>query len=157
MTNYISVISKTEDEKAENIKEIKKLDGEINDLEGKIKKIKEAQKELSNKCQLCDAQIDKMEKKRKKLEKYMETEMGKIKLEGEEITNEIDKLNDALKANIKATEDLARLDVPAQAESSSSQVNFNFKTIFNDHGWKREFVSIINQTGVWIICSLCHL
>ena len=120
MTNYISVISKTEDEKAENIKEIKKLDGEINDLEGKIKKIKEAQKELSNKCQLCDAQIDKMEKKRKKLEKYMETEMGKIKLEGEEITNEIDKLNDALKANIKATEDLAKIDVPAQAEASSS-------------------------------------
>ena len=126
MTNYISVISKTEDEKAENIKEIKKLDGEINDLEGKIKKIKEAQKELSNKCQLCDAQIDKMEKKRKKLEKYMETEMGKIKLEGEEITNEIDKLNDALKANIKATEDLAKIDVPAQAEASSSQVDFSW-------------------------------
>ena len=55
----------------------------------------------------------------------METEMGKIKLEGEEITNEIDKLNDALKANIKATEDLAKIDVPAQAEASSSQVDFS--------------------------------
>merc|ERR1712130_943108 len=66
MTNYISVISKTEDEKAEKIKEIKKLDLEISDLEAKILKVKEAQEELTSKCQLCDTQIDKMEKKRKK-------------------------------------------------------------------------------------------
>merc|ERR1712117_895271 len=59
-----------------------------------------------------------MERKRKKLEKYMESEMGKIKLEGEETTNDIQKLNDALKANIKATEDLARMDVVPKAETS---------------------------------------
>ena len=118
MTNYISVISKTEDEKAENIKEIKKLDDDIAELEAKIKCIRDEQKDLTSKCQLCDAQIEKMERKRKKLEKYMESEMGKIKLEGEEITNDIQKLNDALKANIKATEDLARMDVVPKAETS---------------------------------------
>merc|ERR1719412_749301 len=44
MTNYIGVISKTEDEKSENVKEMTKLDQEIQDLEGKITKIKEDQK-----------------------------------------------------------------------------------------------------------------
>ena len=41
MTNCISVISKTEDEKAQNDKEIKKLDREIVDLEAQIVKIRE--------------------------------------------------------------------------------------------------------------------
>ena len=122
MTNYISVISKTEDEKAENVKEIKKLDTEITDLETKIAKIKEEQRVLDGKCHQCDVQIEKMEKKRKKLEKYMETEMSKIKTEGEEITNDIDKLNDALRANIKATEDLARMDSsPGKQDPSQSE------------------------------------
>ena len=108
MTNYISVISKTEDEKAENVKEIKKLDRDIVDLEAQIGKIKEKQRELDGKCSQCDAQIEKMERKRKKLEKYMETEMGKVRAEGTAITEDIDKLNEALRSNIKATEDLAR-------------------------------------------------
>ena len=108
MTNYISVISKTEDEKAENVKEIKKLDHDIVDLEAQIRKIKEKQKELDGKCRQCDAQIEKMERKRKKLEKYMEAEMGKVKAEGSAITEDIERLNEALRSNIKATEDLAR-------------------------------------------------
>merc|ERR1711994_350252 len=54
------------------------------------------------------------EKKRKKLEKYMESEMGKVRQEGEQISEEIDKLNLSLAANIKATEDLAKLDVSAK-------------------------------------------
>ena len=108
MTNYISVISKTEDEKTENVKEIKKLDRDIVDLEAKIVKIREQQKELDGKCRQCDAQIDKMEKKRKKLEKYMETEMNKVKAEGSAISEDIERLNEALRSNIRATEDLAR-------------------------------------------------
>ena len=108
MTNYISVISKTEDEKAENVKVIKKLDLEIVDLEAQIGKIKEQQKELDGKCSQCDGQIEKMERKRKKLEKYMETEMDKVKAEGAVINEDIEKLNEALRDNIKATEDLAR-------------------------------------------------
>ena len=108
MTNYISVISKTEDEKAENVKVIKKLDLEIVDLEAQIGKIKEQQKELDGKCSQCDGQIEKMERKRKKLEKYMETEMDKVKAEGAVISEDIEKLNEALRDNIKATEDLAR-------------------------------------------------
>ena len=108
MTNYISVISKTEDEKAENVKEIKKLDQDIVDLEAKIGKIKEKQRELDGKCGQCDAQIEKMERKRKKLEKYMETEMDKVKAEGSAINEDIERLNEALRSNIKATEDLAR-------------------------------------------------
>ena len=120
MTNYISVISKTEDERAENVKEIKKLETEITDLEAKILKIKEEQKVLNGKCHQCDVQIDKMEKKRKKLEKYMETEMRKVKQEGEDITSDIDKLNEELKANIKATEDLARMDIAPKTETSQA-------------------------------------
>ena len=108
MTNYISVISKTEDEKAENVKEIKKLDQDIVDLEAQIGKIKEKQRELDGKCGQCDAQIEKMERKRKKLEKYMEAEMGKVKAEGSAINEDIERLNEALRSNIKATEDLAR-------------------------------------------------
>ena len=108
MTNYISVISKTEDEKAENVKVMKKLDLEIVDLEAQIGKIKEQQKELDGKCSQCDGQIEKMERKRKKLEKYMETEMDKVKAEGAVISEDIEKLNEALRDNIKATEDLAR-------------------------------------------------
>merc|ERR1711971_489280 len=99
MTNYIGVISKTEDEKCENVKEMTKLDQEIQDLEGKITKIKEEQKVLSSKCDQCDTQIDKMERKRKKLEKYMETEMNKVRREGETITKEIQELNDSLQTN----------------------------------------------------------
>ena len=121
MTNYIGVISKTEDEKCETVKEMTKLDQEIQDLEGKIKKIREEQKVLSSKCDQCDAQIDKMERKRKKLEKYMETEMNKVRLEGETITKEIQELNDSLQTNIKATEDLVQLDVTNnKAETSLS-------------------------------------
>ena len=120
MTNYISVISKTEDEKSENVKEMSKLDEEIKVLEGRISKIKEEKTVLSSKCQQCDAQIEKMERKRKKLEKYMETEMNKVKLEGATITRDIEDLNESLQANIKATEDLARMDInTAKAESKT--------------------------------------
>ena len=94
MTNYNSIISKTEDEKAENDKEIKKLEAQIG-------KIKEIQKE-------CDAKIKKMERKRKELEEYMETEMSKMKVEETAIIKNIERLNKALRSNIKATEDLAR-------------------------------------------------
>merc|ERR1719266_1570199 len=87
----------------------------------KIAKIKGEQKVLSSKCDQCDAQIEKMERKRKKLEKYIETEMNKVRLEGETITKEIQELNDSLQANIKATEDLARLDVTnSKSEAGAS-------------------------------------
>ena len=87
MTNYISVISKTEDERAEIDKEFKKLE--------------ERQRE-------CDAQIEKMERKKKGLEKFMETEMSNMKAEKSAIIEDIERLNKALRSNIKATEDLAR-------------------------------------------------
>ena len=89
----------------------------------KILKIKEEQKVLNGKCHQCDVQIDKMEKKRKKLEKYMETEMRKVKQEGEDITSDTDKLNEELKANIKATEDLARMDIAPKTETSQAGAN----------------------------------
>ena len=110
MTNYISVISKTEDEKAQNDKEIKKLDREIVDLEAQIVKIKEKKRELAGKCSQCDAQIEKMERKRKGLEKYMDTgtEMSNMMAEKAAIIEDIERLNKALRSNIKATEDLAR-------------------------------------------------
>ena len=106
-TNYISVISKTEDEKAQNDKEIKKLDREIVDFEAQNVKIRE-KRELAGKCSQCDAQIDKMERKRKGLEKYMDTEMSNMMAEKAAIIEDIERLNKALRSNIKATEDLAR-------------------------------------------------
>merc|ERR1711970_641302 len=85
---------------------------EIADLRQKIEQIKEQQKDLNSKCQQCDEQVEKMEKKRKKLEKYMDSEMTKVKGDGEVIKTDIEKLKDKLHANIKATEDLANSDIP---------------------------------------------
>ena len=99
MTNYISVISKTQDEKVENDKEIKKLEAQIG-------KIEEVQRE-------CDAKIEKMERKKKGLENYMDREMSKMKAEEVAIIEDIERLNKALSSNIKATEDLVRFIFPA--------------------------------------------
>ena len=107
MTNYISVIYKTEDERAENVKEIKKLNLDIIDHEAQIGRIIEKQRELDGKCGQCDTHIEKLERKRKKLEKYIETEMGKMKSEGTAIDEDIERLNESLRSNIKAIEDLA--------------------------------------------------
>ena len=52
--------------------------------------------------------VKKMERKRKGLEKYMDTEMSKMKVEETAIIKNIERLNKALRSNIKATEDLAR-------------------------------------------------
>ena len=175
MTNYISVISKTEDEKAENIKEMKQLDFEIKELEERIEKIKVKQSDLNSKCQLCDAQIDKMEKKRKKLEKYMESEMGKVRQEGEQISEEIDKLNLSLAANIKATEDLAKLDVsaketkettappPVVSDATNRMVEFLAKSIKEKESdlecpvcMETAEVPIFMCQEMHLICSVCR-
>ena len=100
MTNCISVISKTEDEKAENNKEIKKL-------RAQIVKIEERQRE-------CTTQIENMERKKKELEKFMDTEMSKMEAEEVAIAEDIERLNKALRSNIKATEDLVRLIFPGR-------------------------------------------
>ena len=112
MAKFIGLISQAEDEKEEYCKQVVKLDMEIADLQKKIMEIKDQQKDLNTKCQQCDEQVDKMEKKRKKLEKYMESEMTKVKGEGEVIKDDIDKLKDKLTENIKATEDLANSEIP---------------------------------------------
>ena len=49
-----------------------------------------------------------MERKRKGLEKYMDTEMSNMMAEKAAIIEDIERLNKALRSNIKATEDLAR-------------------------------------------------
>ena len=112
MTSCINVITQTEDEKAQNVKEIEKLE---RDLEAHIRNIKsyikEKQVELDNKCRHCDAQIEKMERKRKRLEEEMETEMSKMEAKESDITRDIERLNEALRANIKATEDRARFNI----------------------------------------------
>lgn len=112
MAKFIGLISQAEDEKEEYRKQVGKLDMEIADLRKKISAIKEQQKDLNTKCQQCDEQVDKMEKKRKKLEKYMESEMTKVKGDGEVIKDDIEKLKDKLTENIKATEDLANSEIP---------------------------------------------
>ena len=108
MTSCINVITQTEDEKAQNVKEIEKLE---RDLEAHIRNIKEKQVELDNKCRHCDAQIQKMERKRKRLEEDMETEMSKMEAKESDITKDIERLNEALRSNIKATEDRARFNI----------------------------------------------
>ena len=94
MTNYVSDISKTRDEKAQNDKEIKKL-------KAQIVKVEERQRE-------CTARIENMEQKKKELEKCMDTEMTKMEAAEVAIAEDIERLNKALCSNIKATEDLAR-------------------------------------------------
>ena len=66
---------------------------------------------MDNKCRHCDAQIQKMERKRKRLEEDMETEMSKMEAKESDITRDIERLNEALRANIKATEDRARFNI----------------------------------------------
>jgi len=112
MAKFIGLISQAEDDKEENIKEVGKLDMEIEELKKQIMKIKEEQNILEQKSKQCDEQIEKLEKKRKKLEKYMESEMIKVKSEGDIIKDEIDRLKDKLAENIKATEDLANSEIP---------------------------------------------
>ena len=116
MTSFISVILKTEDEKAEKIKDITKHDLEIDQLEEKIKKIKSYKSDLNEQCSQCNTQLDKMERKRKKLEKYFETELGKVRIEGTQISEDIDKLNVDLAANLQATKDLAKQEVVTEPE-----------------------------------------
>ena len=55
-----------------------------------------------------------MERKRKGLEKYMDKEKSKIKAENAAIIEDIKRLNEALRSNIKATEDLARFIFPGR-------------------------------------------
>ena len=66
---------------------------------------------MDNKCRHCDAQIQKMERKRKRLEEDMETEMSKMEAKESDITKDIERLNEALRSNIKATEDRARFNI----------------------------------------------
>ena len=81
------------------------------------KPIKEKQRELDGKCSQCDTQIEKMERKRKGLEKCMDKEKSKIKAENAAILEDIERLNKALRSNIKATEDLARYIFPGRVGS----------------------------------------
>ena len=108
MTKYLSDISKTEDEKAQNDKDIKKLDHDLVDLEAQIVKIKEKKRELAGKSSQCDAQIKKMERKRKGLEKFMDKEMTNMMAKKAAIIEDIKRINKSLCSSIKATEDLAR-------------------------------------------------
>ena len=123
MAKFISLISQAEDEKEEYSKKAGKLDMEIADLRQKIEQIKEQQKDLNTKCQQCDEQVEKLEKKRKKLEKYMDSEMTKVKGEGEIVKDDIEKLKDKLTANIKATEDLANSDIPKTEPANPPKEN----------------------------------
>jgi len=113
LTKFINMIDKTEDDKMENVKKIGILDKEIEELQEKILRIKDEQKTLKSKTQQFDDQIEKMCKKRQKLEKYMESEMARVKAEGETITNDLDKLKTDLEQNIQATNDLANMEMPA--------------------------------------------
>ena len=108
MTKYLSDISKTEDEKAQNDKDIKKLDHDLVDLEAQIVKIKEKKRELAGKSSQCDAQIEKMERKRKGLENFVDKEMTNMMAKKAAIIEDIKRINKSLCSSIKATEDLAR-------------------------------------------------
>ena len=57
-----------------------------------------------------DSQIVKKEKKLKKYEKFMNSELNKDQVEEEKILKELEELKNSLQENKKATEDLLRLD-----------------------------------------------
>merc|ERR1712059_226746 len=77
---------KAEDEKQNNCKEIEKLDQEIGELNSKIRVIEEEKSRLNNLCAQKDEYILKFERKRKKLEKYIEVEMSRTREEGEKVS-----------------------------------------------------------------------
>ena len=168
MAKFIGMISQAEDEKEEYRKQVSKLDMEIDDLRKKIAQIKEEQKVLDTKCVQCDEQIEKMEKKRKKLEKYMDSEMKKVKNEGDTIKGDIEKLNDKLAANIKATEDLANSEIPKvevtepPKENTSRLLDFLAASIKEKESdlecpvcFETADIPIFMCTEMHLICSTC--
>eukprot|EP00092_Neocalanus_flemingeri_P026640 GFUD01028875.1.p1 GENE.GFUD01028875.1~~GFUD01028875.1.p1 ORF type:complete len:813 (-),score=199.48 GFUD01028875.1:264-2702(-) len=169
MAKFIGLLSQAEDEKEENVKKVGKLDMEIADLQAKILQIKEEQKALNSKCQQCDEQADKLEKKRKKLEKYMESEMTKVIGEGDIIKDDIQKLKDKLTENAKATEDLANSEIPKTEvvnppkENTSRLLDFmagSIKEKENDLEcpvcFETADVPIFMCSEMHLICSSCY-
>ena len=72
MTSYICTKVRTEDRKSEYIKEINSLDANIDNLQDKIKKMKEEQKALKTKCSECDNVLQNIEIEKNNLEKFVE-------------------------------------------------------------------------------------
>ena len=147
-TKHLEDTSKTEEEKLEKAREVNNLEQEIQELEGKIRNKKEQQQVLTSDCKELDSQIETKEKKRLKYEKFMNSKLGKAKLEKDKIMKEMEELKESLQENMKATEDLVRLDedVPiinpgqsgigeatrssrAQKESYARMVDFLIKSI----------------------------
>ena len=104
-TKYLEEISKSEDEKLEKAKKVNQLEQEIQEPEGKIRNKKEQQQVLTSDCKELDSQIVKKEKKLKKYEKFMNSELNKDQVEEEKILKELEELKDSLQENKKATED----------------------------------------------------
>ena len=112
MTSYICTKVRTEDRKSEYIKEINSLDVDIDNLQDKIKTMKEEQKALKTKCTECDTVLQNIEIEKNNLEKSVEIEMENFKTEGEAINLEIQKLRENYDANLKDRDELVkRLDI----------------------------------------------
>ena len=126
------------------------LDNEIVDLEAKIRKIKE-QELLKGKCSQFDAKTEKMEKKRKKLEKYMELEMSKMIAEEGEISEDMGRLQTLLQANIEASENLVRTEACAGAEGRGKS-----ESVSNSTNRMLEFLSkTIKEKEADLECPIC--
>ena len=101
MTSYICTKVMTEDRKSEFVKEINNLDVDIDNLQDQIKKMKEEQKTLKTKCTECDTVLQNIEIEKHNLEKSVELEMENFKIEGEALTQKIQRLRENYEANLQ--------------------------------------------------------
>ena len=110
MSKFLSLITKAEDEKHKNFKEMETLDQEIAELQNKIQVIEEEKSRMRHYCTQKDEQIEKFDRKRQKLEKYMEEEMERTKEEGKTINDQIEEFKAKLDDNAKRTEELYNVE-----------------------------------------------
>ena len=123
-----------------------------------------------------DSQIVKKEKKLKKYEKFMNSELNKDQVEEEKILKELEELKNSLQENKKATEDLMRLDeddpnnnpgqsgpgdatrsARAQKESDARMVDFLIKSIQDKEAKLECPVCLVTAEAPIFMCPESHL
>jgi len=104
---FIELISDVKEEKQEGLKQIAQLEKEISKLNLNILEVEDEKKRIHVKDEATSVHIEKVENKRRKLEKHIELEMENMKKEGETIQEHIEKLGKNLSENYKKADNLA--------------------------------------------------
>jgi len=112
MHKFDVLISDVKDEKQAGLKQIDTLALEVSKLESNILEIEAKKKSINLKNEQTNIQIDKIDKKRLKLEKNIEGEMETMKIEGDRIQEHIHELEGEFAENCRKAENLATLETP---------------------------------------------